>query len=492
MKTGIYIRVSTEEQAKEGFSIRAQQEKLMGYIEIKDWELYDIYIYEGISGKNITERPAINRLIADVLQGKVQNVLVFKIDRLTRSTKDLISLMDLFNEKDCAFNSLMENIDTRTPSGRMFIKIIGIFAEFERENLIERVTVAFEKKVREGYTISSFAVPYGYNRIKKERNITINEEESKIVKEIFTLYLDKHKSLNAIAKELNMRNIQAPSGLEWGNATIKYILTNPIYMGKVRYAINDENRYFEADGKHEAVISSEMFAKVQNKLAKMQKTIKKRPKEENYYCGTLMCGICGGRMTTHGHYLKDKDGNESYYCNYICIAKNQGKCNASSMSHNKVDITFRDYIENIASFTVEHEIDIDTDNSTINDIETIRTEYEKSLSELLQKEKDIMRLYIADKIDFNEYNKMLELIRGEIKAYGEKISELETVQDTNVGLSKEDIVTNFKENWDSLTKLEKMQFLHTYIKAIYAVSEADNQNEKKKHVKVKKIEYSGI
>ena len=266
IKTGIYVRVSTEEQAKEGFSIRAQQDKLKDFIKIKGWELYDVYIDEGISGKNITERPAINRLIADVMQKKVENVLVFKIDRLTRSTKDLITLMETFNNNNCAFNSLMESIDTGTPSGRMFIKIIGIFAEFERENLIERVSVALEKKVREGYTISGFSVPYGYIRENGNREITINEEESKIVKEIFSMYLSKHKTLYDIAKTLTMRNIKTGSGNEWNASSVKYVLTNPIYIGKVRYSVRDENRYFEAEGKHEVIISEEIYNGVQNKI----------------------------------------------------------------------------------------------------------------------------------------------------------------------------------------------------------------------------------
>ena len=122
METGIYARVSTEEQAKEGYSIRAQEQKLKDYARIKDWQIYDAYIDEGISGKNITERPEVNRLIDDVKSGKVKNVLVFKIDRLTRSTSDLIYLVELFNEHGCTFNSLMESIDTQTASGRMFLK----------------------------------------------------------------------------------------------------------------------------------------------------------------------------------------------------------------------------------------------------------------------------------------------------------------------------------------------------------------------------------
>ncbi|MDR2572599.1 MAG: recombinase family protein, partial [Oscillospiraceae bacterium] len=295
----MYCRVSTEEQAKEGFSIKAQQDKLKDYIKIKGWEFYDIYIDDGISGKNIESRPEVNRLIADVVKGNVENVLVFKIDRLTRSTKDLISLMDLFNENSCAFNSLMESIDTHTPSGRMFIKIIGIFAEFERENIIERVSVALEKKVREGYILSNYnIVPYGYSRQIGQREITINEEESKVVKEIFNLYLHKHKSFNAIATELNRRGILSSTGVKWGSYPVSYILSNPLYMGKVRYSTKDEKRYFEAEGKHEAIISEEIFSEVKSKMAKMQRIIRKRPHEENYFCGTLMCGECGKKMTT--------------------------------------------------------------------------------------------------------------------------------------------------------------------------------------------------
>ena len=355
IRTGIYVRVSTEEQAKEGYSIRAQQEKLRDYVRIKDWELYDIYVDEGISGKNIEGRPEVNRLISDVMQKKVQNVLVFKIDRLTRSTKDLITLMETFKENDCAFNSLMESIDTRTASGRMFIKIIGIFAEFERENLIERVSVAFEKKAREGYTNVSYnIVPYGYSREIGQREITVNEEERRIVGEIYSMYVNKHITLTAIARTLNMRGVLSKSGGTWTTCSIKYILTNPIYIGKVRYSINDKSRYFEADGKHEAIISEEIFAEAQRKIAIMQKKeIKKRPKENNYYCGTLYCGECGNKMTTHSYDQKDKDGNLLHYCSYICTQKSHGTCNSGSISHKKTEIAFREYIEKIKDFNAE-------------------------------------------------------------------------------------------------------------------------------------------
>ena len=150
MNTAIYCRVSTEEQANDGFSIHAQKDKLTKYAEVNDWNIVDYYIDDGISGKNLTDRSEVLRLINDVRDGKIDNVLVYKLDRITRSVKDLIYLIELFDKYDCTFNSQTEKIDTSNAVGRMFVKIIGIFAEFERENLAERVTLGYEQKTREG------------------------------------------------------------------------------------------------------------------------------------------------------------------------------------------------------------------------------------------------------------------------------------------------------------------------------------------------------
>ena len=135
MQTAIYCRVSTEEQATEGFSIHAQKDKLTKYALSNDWDIVDYYVDDGISGKNLTERPQVSRLIEDVKKGKIKNVLIYKLDRLTRSVKDLIYLIELFDKNNCTFNSQTEKIDTSNAVGRMFVKIIGIFAEFERENI---------------------------------------------------------------------------------------------------------------------------------------------------------------------------------------------------------------------------------------------------------------------------------------------------------------------------------------------------------------------
>ena len=329
INTGIYIRVSTDEQAIHGFSIRAQQEKLIYYAEtIKGWNIYDTYIDEGISGKNIIDRPEINRMIKDIKDGKVNNVLVFKIDRLTRSTKDLIDLIDIFNKNNCDFNSLNESIDTTTATGRMFIKIIGIFAEFERENIAERVSLGIERKAREGYSICSSCAPFGYDRLLGSRNLSINRKESIIVKKIFLMYLNNN-SISDIVEYLNNNKIKSKKNTIWHYKTVKQILKNPTYIGKIRYGIN-KDKYFESIGNHKKIISENLFYKVNKKI--------KEPTISDAYFKYFLKCICGSSVTPKRIYKKDKTGQVKVYINYRCSKKTIG-C-SHDISHNKLEKMF--------------------------------------------------------------------------------------------------------------------------------------------------------
>ena len=262
MNTGIYVRVSTDEQV-DGFSINAQLEKLCKYAEACEWNIVDIYIDEGISGKNICDRKELNRLLDDICNYKINNVLVYKLDRITRSVKDLIYLIELFDKYNCTFNSMTERIDTSNAVGRMFIKIIGIFAEFERENLAERVSMGYEQKTREGNYTNCNGV-YGYDYIKGY-GLVINKEESNIVKRIYFMFLDG-ESMLGIARKLEREFIKTKRGGRWSASTIKSILTNPLYIGNVRYGLH-KNNSFVVNGKNiEKIITEDIFNLVQNKF----------------------------------------------------------------------------------------------------------------------------------------------------------------------------------------------------------------------------------
>lgn len=263
MDTAIYIRVSTEEQATEGFSIKAQKDKLTKYAEINDWKIYKYYIDDGISGKNIKDRPKVKELINDIKENKVKNVLVYKLDRITRSLKDLIYLIELFDNNNCTFNSQTEKIDTSNAVGRMFIKIIGIFAEFERENLAERVTFGYEQKTKEGNYTNCNGV-FGYDYIPKKGILVINDYEAKYVKKIYEWYL-KGYSMSKISLLLTSEKVKTKRGGKWRQSTISSILRNPLYIGKVRYGLNKKNNFIVNGKNITPIIDNKIYYQV-NKL----------------------------------------------------------------------------------------------------------------------------------------------------------------------------------------------------------------------------------
>ena len=495
--TGIYVRVSTEEQAQEGFSIRGQTEKLKSYAMLKEWDIYNIYSDEGISGKNIVDRPAINRLIDDIKKGYVDNVLVFKVDRLTRSTKNLIELVDLFEEHNCVFNSLTESIDTDTPSGRMFLKIIGIFAEFERENLACRVKLGIERKVKEGYSIASSTLSYGYTRKKGQKIQEVHPEEARIVKEIFSMFVEENMSMTKIATILNSRNVKTKNNLQvWRAPTIQNMLTNTTYIAKVRYAVNDKENYFEADGHHERIVSDEIFSLAQEKVERIRsnRPFKKHPKEEQYFCGVLVCALCGSKFTTHHGEIPKRGGDKTHRVSYRCPRKiyysDKVACKCPSVRHHKVETAFVEYIQQINDFSNVQEINISNEQK-----EKERQEHldyiavcENKLKNLHNGKKRVMEQYVSEEITFEEYRELLEISNKKHEKLESELQKLYSeIPEEESSVSHDDIILSLKENWKYLNNKEKMIFLQRFVKKIVMLVEKGST--RLSVVKIKSVEF---
>lgn len=488
MKTGIYVRVSTEEQANEGYSIKAQEEKLLAFAKIKEWSVYRVYNDKGKSGKNITERDALKDMIKDIQKGQINNVLIYKIDRLTRNTKDLVSLMELFNTYDCAFNSLSESIDTHTASGRMFVKIIGIFAEFERENIIERSKLGFERKVREGYSLCTRTASYGYCREIGNKIQQINKEEAEIVIKIFDMFLNKNMSFLEIARFLNKYNIPTKENSVWHSRTVKNVLTNCNYVGKVRYCTKDKKRNFEVEGVHEAIISQEVFDETQELISKIcTKSYTKRPKEENYYSGFLYCAKCGGRLVTHGYFQKRKGKNDVWVGGYRCRNRLKKKCTATDITVKNIEKAFVEYINKFEDFNVIDEVEIaKQENKKKKDFENLQKKYIK----LEKKESEILNLYVNNKLNFDEYISIKKTVEKEKECIDIQLEEIEREKENeNIAIKKEDILKKLKENWAFLSKLEKRQFLLKFVNKITIINEKP-ENAKRGIPKVINIEFN--
>lgn len=464
--TAIYIRVSTEDQAKDGFSVNAQREKLTKYAEANDWEIYDYYVDDGISGKNLVDRPEVERMIEDIKQKRVNNILIYKLDRLTRSVKDLIDLIELFEKYSCTFNSQTEKIDTSNAVGRMFVKIIGIFAEFERENLAERVSLGYEQKTREGNYTNTNGV-YGYDYIVGSGKLKINEEEKELVNRIFDLYIDGN-SYFKIAKILNNENVPTKRGGAWASATIKSVINNPLYIGKVRYGITDKskNKSFTVDGNNiEPIIDIEKW-KLANRIIDTRKhySVRRYPSSESYYFHIIKCAKCGGNISA-----RQQKQNGKLYITYRCNNATKACCDCKGFSHKTMEKEFVSYLTNLPNLILDESIIEKNKNKDL--LENQKLLIENKIEKLENKKKTIRNQFINDLINVDEYNAITLEIKKQINLekdiLDEIIYKINNEEEDYTFAEIKEFASNIKLNWEYLTNKEKHQFLERFVNAIY-------------------------
>ena len=309
-KVAIYVRVSTTNQAEEGYSIDEQKDKLISYCDIKDWNIYEIYTDGGFSGSN-TERPALEQLIRDAERKKFDTVLVYKLDRLSRSQKDTLFLIeDIFIKNGIEFLSLQENFDTSTPFGKAMIGLLSVFAQLEREQIKERMQLGKLGRAKAGKSMMWARTSYGYDYQKEIGSLTINPAQSLVVKYIFERYL-AGRSITKLRDDLNERY---PKEISWNYRAVRGILSNPVYCGYNQY----KGQTFQ--GSHKAIISLEDFEQTQRELARRQQTAKElsnpRPFQAKYMLsGLTQCGYCHAPLKLIlGRKRKDGTRTKRYEC----------------------------------------------------------------------------------------------------------------------------------------------------------------------------------
>jgi len=262
-----YCRKSVEERADETFgSIENQHEAILSFVASHKHEgwvpLAERYDDNGFTGSN-TNRPSLQRLINDIKTDKVNMVVVYKLDRLSRSLVDFVQLLRFFEEHNVAFASITQPIDTSTSTGKLMLHILSSFAEFERELISERTRDKMAGARKRGQWLGG-RPPLGYDVAKDSKKLVINQEDAKLIREIFSLYL-KGNSLLKVAQIINdkgSRTKRATSktgktfgGIKFGITHIHLIITNVLYLGKVCYA---GQIYC---GQQEAIIDEETFKK---------------------------------------------------------------------------------------------------------------------------------------------------------------------------------------------------------------------------------------
>jgi len=296
---GLYVRVSTLNQVDKD-SLKTQEERLIAYCKANEISGFEVYRDAGFSAKD-TKRPALESLMKNIKDEKIRGVFVVKLDRITRSIKDLILLTEFFNKHNIKFVSISESIDTSTAMGRAMQNLLGIFAQLEREVTAERVAIDMQHRAARGKWNGGI-VPYGYTTQKllmkkfkkngidikraleicpEEKKLFVDPEEAPVIGRIFETFL-KSNSVRKTTIELNNRGIKTRRGQLWSKTTIHRILGSPLYAGFLTYGKRktdpvsgrlikqDKETWTIVEGEQDPIIPVEIFEKIQNLLSQNQ------------------------------------------------------------------------------------------------------------------------------------------------------------------------------------------------------------------------------
>lgn len=304
-RAAVYIRVSSQEQAIEGYSIPAQKERLTAYCKAHDWVIADFYIDGGYTGANI-QRPGIQKLIAEI--DKFDMVLVYKLDRLSRSQRDTLYLIEeVFLPNGVDFVSMSESFDTSVPFGRAMIGILSVFAQLEREQIKERTIMGRMERAKNGLFHGGIYFPIGYDY--DDGKLVVNEYEATQVRKIYEWYLGG-MSPDKIGERLRDEGYTNRYSSWLNNTSVRSVLTSEVYLGTINFgSVKVENA-------HEALVTREQFDKARALREKRREIFGDSPfQTKHLLVGMVFCARCGSR-----YFVKHNWGG---YKKYTCYARAQ-------------------------------------------------------------------------------------------------------------------------------------------------------------------------
>lgn len=446
MRAALYIRVSTMDQV-EGYSISAQKHQLTAYCESQGWDISGFYVDEGISAKD-TKRPELQRMLGHIKEDMIDVVVVYKLDRLTRSVIDLYNLLQVFEENNCKFKSSTEVYDTTSAIGRMFITLVASFAQFERERLGERVSMGMSQKVREGGWHGS-QPPYGYDLVDGE--IIINEAQAKYVRWIYDWYIEG-LSDRKTAMRLNDMGVPTKQDTTWREARIRYILTNPIYYGSLRWGVRvNQDQAFEVENAVPPIIDKETFEQVQRIRDGRRGLHPRRMTSPYVFSGALRCARCGGAFKGH-----KRNRGKTAHLSYRCVNRYENQCDMPMISERILEGAFLKFFKQIPEPTVEPQ---DRQPDNLKEIESL----ERDLAEIKRRRKKWQYAWANELMTDEEYK---DRMKEEQRLEDEIRNELNEISVEKEELPPEhaNIIGQYiQENWEELTQQEKKVFVQNTI-----------------------------
>lgn len=488
----VYARVSTEEQAKKGFSLKDQVSECR-----KKAQSNDImeYIDEGISGE-ILDRPALTRLRNDVKEGLITKIVCLDPDRLSRKLMNQLIVTDEFDKRGVAL-VFVNGEYAKTPEGNLFYSMRGAIAEFEKSKINERMSRGRREKARQGKVLRDFKI-YGYGYDKESAKITINESETDVVRLIFDLFTKPNgrvQGINGIAHYLTDRKIPTKRGAKvWHRQVVRQILMNEAYTGVFyqnrwntegmlgnKYKPNDERVSMRERPKEEwieikcpAIIDKETFDYAQKLLGQSRRRWAKQSRHEYLLSGLLRCGDCGNTMT--GRRSKNWGKYVYEYTDQKNTAGTQNRGCGCKIKTESLDeeiwTTVKTWLDNPDEIAAAAEQTQNEQRSaSFEEAEIARLEKEIEKARLGRKR--LLNLF-AEGLDIseNEIRESIKDLKEKEDNLTEQLNELKSVQDEmnhsafNVNLLKEAAKYYLDKGIENLTFDDKKELIRTVVKEI--------------------------
>jgi len=471
-------------QVQEGYSIEAQKERLISYCKSQDgWELVTIYVEEGESAKDMN-RPELQRLLGDAQNRLFDVVLVYKLDRITRSVVDLYKLLETFEMYNVKFKSVSEIYDTTTATGKLFITLVAALAEFERSNLAERVRFGMEQLVREGKWHGG-PVPYGFKWDGEQMHIV--PEEAKVLQELRKFYMEGD-GFGATSRKLNTLGYSR-RGFAWSAQTVWYILDNPIYAGKMRYGTKKRNGKYATRKKEERVEviwSDSGFPTIFTWEEYEEHTARMKKRQfygfskvrEYWFAGVIRCARCGSTMIGRPYRNKKKDGTTTPgIINYICSGRSMQKgCNMPLLRQSLAEKQIMEYIKGIRISSEEIAAAAEQMEQEQTDFQSEIEALHKELRAVTERRKKWQYMFAEDLMSEKDFR---ERKREEDEKERIMSEQIEGLKAKDIGLNSDfmNIMFDLPEYWEVLDDLAKKETMQTIFENIIFECEVETGQE---------------
>lgn len=478
MKTvAIYTRVSTQEQSQEGYSLGEQESRLRKYADAHGWTVARVYSDPGFSGAKL-ERPSIQKLIRDVPSRPFDAAIVYKLDRLSRSQKDTLYLIeDVFNANNVGLISMMENFDTQTPFGKAMIGILSVFAQLERDQITERMNMGRIGRAKAGYFSGGSHPPIGYTYTRAvggdRQTLEIDPYAAEQIRKIFDLFLNgldgKELTLKGIARYMHAHYKNGYG--DWSHvSTVSRVLRERVYVGEVSFS----GKWYP--GIHEPIIDRETFDAAQRKyeqyLSGPAGTFSENFKGAHLLTGMIRCGVCGDRYFVRTWRKRNRKSKEigpdsDYNRKYMCYTasgqrKNGKKCDNVAFKMEELDNLIIDKVRELRA-------DPDLVRSAARRTHPVSDQaaaYHLRLEEIEKQEEKLIDLYQVGSIDINLIQKKTDALREERENI---LRNLEEIAEPEPAVSADDAIRalgSFDSVFESGSLQDKRALLRTLIDEI--------------------------